>query len=212
MVVVSFGKSENRIDFMDGVSVYRPRINWVKLSLNDVTLMLCSLTGHSGSWGVQREVSEASEDMGRPAASVLVPSLPVHLCTRVFLVHASAVCQATRLVSRLPNISSFVSIWGWLTSRPNATAMQVWPFFLFRVWLLRKMLIMIFSLITEKNSKDVFVTLIHHLKWFDVKTFIDFSFFFPPRWKIRRSDGTKKENSKCDCGVCKILLFIYVYC
>lgn len=48
--------------------------------------------------------------MGRPAASVLVPSLPVHLCTRVFLVHASAVCQATRLVSRLPNISSFVSI------------------------------------------------------------------------------------------------------
>lgn len=42
------------------------------------------------------------------------------------------------------------------------------------------MLIMIFSLITEKNSKDVFVTLIHHLKWFDVKTFIDFSFFSPP--------------------------------
>lgn len=63
--------------------------------------------------------------MGRPAASVLVPSLPAHLCTRVFLVHASAVCQATRLVSGLPNISSSVSMRGWLTSRPNAAAMQV---------------------------------------------------------------------------------------
>lgn len=48
--------------------------------------------------------------MGRPAASLLVPSLPVYLRTCVFLVHACAVGQASRLVSRLPYISTSVSI------------------------------------------------------------------------------------------------------
>lgn len=177
-------------------------------------LMLCSLTGHPSSWGVPREVPEALEDMGWPAASVLVPSLPVHMCTRVFLVHASAVCQATRLVPGFPIISFVVSTQGWLTSCPNATAMQVWHFSLFssRVWLLRKMLIMIFSLITEKNSKDDFATIIHNLKWFDVKAFFWLIFFFPPRWKIRRSESKKKENSKCRCGVCKICIYVYCLC
>lgn len=74
--------------------------------------MLCCLTGHPGSGGVPREVPEASEDMGRPAASLLVPSLPVYLCTCVFLVHASAVGQASRLGSRLPCISTTVSMRG----------------------------------------------------------------------------------------------------
>lgn len=40
---------------------------------------------------------------------------------------------------------------------------------------------MIFSLITEKNSKDLFVMSVHTLKLFHVKTLIDFFvlFWFP---------------------------------
>lgn len=53
------------------------------------------------------------------------------------------------------------------------------------------MLIMIFSLITEKNSKDVFVMLINYLKWFDVKTFIDF--FFPPDEKLEDLTARKRK-------------------
>lgn len=96
----------------DCVSVYQVRRGCVKLLFNDATLMVCCITGHPGSGGVQREVPEASEDMGRPAASLLVPFLPLHVCTCVLLVHASAAGQASRLVSRLPSISTSVSVRG----------------------------------------------------------------------------------------------------
>lgn len=144
---------------------------------------LISLPGHTGSWGIQREVSKAAEDMGRAAASVLVPSLPVHMRTRVFLVPAWAVYQATRVVSRLPDISIIVSAQGHRRAFClNATARQLIVIIplSFRVWSLRKMLIIIFSLITEKNSKAFLKKkpLIHelNLKQFNVKAGVDFFF------------------------------------
>lgn len=142
---------------------------------------LISLPGHTGSWGIQREVSEAAEDLGRPATSLLVPSLPVHMRTRVFLLPAWTVYQATRVVSRLPDISIFVSARG----RRHAFCLNATASWLivviplsFRVWSLRKMLIIIFSLITEKNSKAFFLNSKHELslKQFNVKTGIDFFF------------------------------------
>lgn len=120
---------------------------------------LISLPGHTGSWGIQGEVSKAAEDMGRAAASVLVPSLPVHMHTRIFLVPAWTVYQETHVVSRLPDISNFVSAQGHRRAFClNATARRLIVIIplSFRVWSLRKMLIIIFSLITEKNSKAFF--------------------------------------------------------
>lgn len=52
-----------------------------------------------------------------------------------------------------------------------------------------------------------FVTLIHSLKWFEVKTFIDF--FFPLDEKLEDLKARKRKIVS-DCGVYKIrFLFMY---
>lgn len=175
--------------------------------------MVCCITGHPGSWGVQREVPEASEDMGRPAASLLVPSLPLHVCTCVLLVHASAAGQASRLVSRLPSISTSVSVRG---LAPHPAPMQPQhkfdPFtlFSFRVWLLRKMLIMIFSLITEKNSKDVFRFVHSHFKTVWCENLKNLSGLFSSDEKLEDLKARKRKivSDVISTGYCTYYLFI----
>lgn len=70
---------------------------------------LLSLPGYPDSWGIQREVSKAAEDMGRATTSVLVPSLPAHVCRCVFVVPARTADGTARIMSLLLNVSVIVS-------------------------------------------------------------------------------------------------------
>ena len=125
------------------------------------------LTGYTGSWRIQWEVSEAVEDMGLATAFVFVSSLPDHMCSCVFLVPAWTGDGAAHIVSSLSNISSTVSTqdsqqsssYRWLhfsLNYNNNVTNQLFFCFPSRIWLLRKMLIFIFSRRTEKNSKICF--------------------------------------------------------
>lgn len=102
--------------------------------------------------------------MGRATAPVLVSSLLDDMYSCVFLVPARTVNGTAHIVSSLRDISLIVSIQHNLSHFLFAGKIKNnhYFIFLFRVWLLRKMLFVIFSRRTEKNSK-VFFLLINML-------------------------------------------------
>lgn len=119
------------------------------------------LPGHTDSWWIQWEVPKAVEDMGWKTSSVLFPCVPDHKLHCVFLVPAGTVHGAAYIVSSLHNIPIIVSVQdgnsGFILNVTTVWLMTLSFFLLpWRVWLLRKLLIIIFTRRTERNSKIIF--------------------------------------------------------
>lgn len=103
--------------------------------------------------------------MGRATSFLLFSSLPDHKCSCVFVVPARTADGTAHIGSSLYSISITVSIQSNSAFSLSQVKQLILFFFTlkcffgfpFRVWLLRKMLIVLFSRRTEKNSKILLV-------------------------------------------------------